>query len=498
MFFLSLLFSAYSKPVFLVPPEVYEKGRQSDADPFFHHLQEELSTDENLTLHTIADAGLVRNKSAQEYLDTCVPGEYSGCAFTICDANNISMLLSTSFTEEAAVTVTIANVQTGSAVIEEIPFVGAQKTAEQVVILFTKVYSGKYQQEKQEDKAEVDEDTVETSSDSDTANLDYKDYNLPPIRLLKEEKTQKRLTKEQIAEMKKDEGSKEWDKFNMDPEEYMRFINSGISLLRWKSLKQGRKNKLMLRLGGGLGFLPAHFLYYGRSVYSDVDTELVEVYAWQIPQADVSVLSNISLSFGLTPELDFGVTTGTATGRISFDMWAQKAGQTPLFRKDNLANPVWFVEPEISYVPEITSTIRPIASAGVSFLFGRSIEPDVSTFTNTFSCRYYPQYNESGQCVPVDLALPVVNPPLVVMLKLQPGAEMSLNSNLDVWVRTPISLVLSAGNAPGVIQDGGGALPEKERDTPGGYSIMGFGVIFGVQTRVDPISLSNALFSKDK
>jgi len=92
----------------------------------------------------------------------------------------------------------------------------------------------------------------------------------------------------------------------------------------------------------------------------------------------------------------------------------------------------------------------------------------------------------------------VVNPPLVVMIKLQPGAEMSLNSSLDVWVRTPLSFVLSAGNAPGIIQQGGGALPEKERDIPGGYTTLGFGVLFGVQTRFDPVVVSNALFSQER
>ena len=74
---------------------------------------------------------------------------------------------------------------------------------------------------------------------------------------------------------------------------------------------------------------------------------------------------------------------------------------------------------------------------------------------------------------------------------------MSLNSSLDVWVRTPLSFVLSAGNAPGVVQQGGGALPEKERDIPGGYTTVGFGVIFGVQTRIDPVAISKTLFSQD-
>ena len=160
--------------------------------------------------------------------------------------------------------------------------------------------------------------------------------------------------------MKQDEGSKEWDRYNMGPDEFMRFINSGISLSDWKNLKQGRKNKFMIRAGGGLAFLPAHALYYGRSVYSDVDTSLVEAYAWQIPQSDVSVVYQFALSYGITPEVDVGIGLGRATGRVTMDMWSQKAGQTPYFRKENLSNPVLMLEPEISYVPKITSIVRPI------------------------------------------------------------------------------------------------------------------------------------------
>ena len=75
--------------------------------------------------------------------------------------------------------------------------------------------------------------------------------------------------------------------------------------------------------------------------------------------------------------------------------------------------------------------------------------------------------------------------------------EMSLNRNLDVWVRTPLSFVLFSSNTPDVIQEGGGALPERERDIPGGFSTVGFGVLFGVQTRLDPMSISKRLFDRN-
>ena len=92
MFYFLCMLSSYAAPVFLVPPDVYDSGRQSDADPFFQHVQEELRADSSLDIRLVADLSGVREKSSQEYLDACLPGEFAGCAFTICDSNNIPML----------------------------------------------------------------------------------------------------------------------------------------------------------------------------------------------------------------------------------------------------------------------------------------------------------------------------------------------------------------------------------------------------------------------
>ena len=252
----------------------------------------------------------------------------------------------------------------------------------------------------------------------------------------------------------------------MNANEYMAFINSGSSLLKWKALKQGRLNKIMIRAGGGLGYIPAHGFYYGRSVFSNVDSSLVESYAWQIPQADISVLSQLSVGYGLRPDLDIGVTLGRAAGRFSIDLWTQVAGQTPSFRRENLSNDIFYIEPEISYVPRITSLVKPIASAALSMMFGRSADDYFASFEQTY---------------------PVLGDSFLMMLKLQPGVEMSLNTGLDVWVRAPLSMVIIGVNDPDIEQQGGGALPERERDIPGGYSTIGFSVLLGVQTRLDPI-----------
>ena len=496
MIFSFLLHSALAEPVLLPEPEVRGAATQAHVNEFFRTLKKELSSDIKIQVRDIASMESIRGETSSSYMEACLPGETAGCAFLLADTNKIPLLFSLMFETNKEVQVTIARVQKGEIVQETIKAGTADEQAQKAVVLFTKVHNNTYAPSEGKEGISGSPAAV-VSTTENQEDLSYMEAKLPPIRLQKDEKKETRLTKAIIEEMKKDEGSKEWDKYNMGPDEFMRFINSGISLLDWKNLKQGRKNKFIVRAGGGLGFLPAHSLYYGRAVYSDVDTTLVEAYAWQIPQSDVSVVYEFALSYGLTPEFDIGVGVGRATGRVTMDMWSQKAGQTPYFRRENLANPVFLLEPEISYVPKITSIIRPIFSGGLSMIFGRSTETDVSTFTRSFSCRYYPQYDANNQCITSGVYEPKAETPFIAQLKIQPGAEMSLNRNLDVWVRTPLSFTVFSNNTPDVIQEGGGALPERERDIPGGYSTVGFGVIFGVQTRIDPIAITKSIFERN-
>lgn len=495
MIFSFLVHSAFAEPVLLPTPEVRGAATQAHVSNYFRILTEELSSDTQIQVRDIPSMGALRGEEAQKYMNDCLPGETAGCAFSLADANDIPLLFSTTFESNKAALITIIRVQKGDIIQETIKANSADEQAKKAVVLFTKVYNNTYVASEPKEGEKTDSGT--TVSVENEEDLSYMEAKLPPIRLQQDEKKETRLTKDIIEEMKKDEGSKEWDRYNMGPDEFMRFINSGTSLMDWKNLKQGRKNKFIIRAGGGLGFLPAHALYYGRAVYSDIDTTLVEAYAWQIPQSDVSVVYELAVSYGITPELDVGVGFGRATGRVTMDLWSQKAGQTPYFRKENLANPVFLLEPEISYVPKITSVIRPIFSGGLSLIFGRSTEVDVATFTRSFGCRYYPQYDANNQCITSDVYEPTAQTPFIAQIKLQPGAEMSLNRNLDVWVRTPLSFTVFSSNTPDVIQEGGGALPERERDIPGGYTTLGFGVLFGVQTRIDPIAISKRIFDRN-
>ena len=472
MFLLLSSLALAGESFLLAPVEIRGSTSISHAEAYQAELKELLEKRKSPAMINISDYPSFRGMPADKYLKECIPGELSGCAFALADANDTAFLISSKFESNDLVEVTVVNLKEGMIVQELISVKSTKEAAQRGSKVFVQVASGTYEapEIKESNSGIKPEERIGSTSDQEETQEE-----LPPINFKKEDKVDKTLTKADIEEMKKDEGSKEWDQFNMSAKEYMAFINSGSSLLKWRSLKQGRLNKLMIRFGGGLGYIPAHNFYYGRSVFSNVDNSLVESYAWQIPQADISVLSQISIGYGLRPDLDVGVSLGRASGRFSIDLWTQVAGQTPSFRRENLSNDIFYIEPEVSFVPKITSLVKPIASVGLSMMFGRSADDYFASFEQTY---------------------PVLNDSFLMMLKLQPGVEMSLNSGLDVWVRSPLSMVVVGINDPDIIQEGGGALPERERDVPGGYSPIGFGVLLGIQTRVDPVGTIKNLINK--
>ncbi len=450
-------------------------GTAKRANEIKTQLVRALKKDKKLDIRTVEELEPTRDQEAAAYMKECLAGEYAGCTFTLAERAELQYALSMSMKSAAVVALSVIDVSQGKILLtQELPaddpLALSRKTKEVLGKavrgeLKPKVVPKKEKSEEEKKKEEVVEKKV--------VRDDGVVYALEPVKIIKKAEEEVLYSKEQIEEMKREEGTKEWDKLSMGPDEFMEFMNSDIPLLRWRELKRGRQGMLLVRLGGGIGFLPSHAFYYGRSVFSNVDGSLVESYAWQIPESGTSVLSELSINYGITPKIDLGLTLGNAGGRFFVDLWTQTAGQTPTFRRTSLANNVLFIEPEISYVSRTTSLVKPVAAVSVSIMQNNSAVDYIANFEETY---------------------PVLDSSTLVLLKLKAGVELSLSPNVDVWIRTPISYVLAATNGPAVEQEGGGALPAKERDIPGGYTPAGFGVVIGVQSRIDMIKLTDRIF----
>ena len=134
---------------------------------------------------------------------------------------------------------------------------------------------------------------------------------------------EKKLTKSDIDAMMEYEGTKEWDRLDMSPRMYMKYVNSGMSLRRWRDLTNGRKGQVMLRVGTGVRRTLNKGYYHARRALSgDIQNGFREfdAYAWQTPLNGVGLDMNLSASYGLAPALDIGAYVGRTSGGYSIDV----------------------------------------------------------------------------------------------------------------------------------------------------------------------------------
>jgi hypothetical protein len=191
-----LLQQSLAEPVLLPFPEIRGAATKAHVDEFFRMLTEELSTDTTITVRQISDLDPIRGTEAQKYMTECIPGEASGCAFSLADINRVPMLLSIKFESNKQATITIVRIANGNIVEEEIRTKSTEEMVQETVLIFTKVQNGTYSPpQKEGEEKEVEE------KKEDEGVLDYKEYKLPPILLKSEEKEDVRLTRVIIEEM---------------------------------------------------------------------------------------------------------------------------------------------------------------------------------------------------------------------------------------------------------------------------------------------------------
>ena len=69
---------------------------------------------------------------ASDSMSECLPGESAGCAFSLADANNVSLLLSTTFDSNKELQAVIVRVQEGAVVQETISAKTSDEQAQKV------------------------------------------------------------------------------------------------------------------------------------------------------------------------------------------------------------------------------------------------------------------------------------------------------------------------------------------------------------------------------
>lgn len=424
----------------------------------------------------VSDMKPVHDQPPELYLESCPPGELKGCTFVLAEGSNVRLAVTgkvTALEVGSRVDVRIVDIKNAREVLAfEVDIgKGAEKIfAATVTRSLIAILQGKVGV--LEDLREKEEETGLVISKKEIEELNRYTKRTKGTKAVGErsdvEVETRKLTKEMIQEMIDEEGSKEWDEYNMGPWEFMRYINSGLALSRWRQLMKGRQGQIITRVGLGVKSGPSFGKYYGRIARSEIDLSAIQTYAWQNAGSGTGISSEAALTVGILPYLDIGVLGGVNTGTFTIDLHSITAGQSKAAKKpDELPNNVSYVGGEINYVPMLISRFKPVAGLAFTYHFGRKATEYVEQF-------------------PSDL--PDLNAANLLMMSLNPGLELRLSDTIDFWMRAPVSMVIysTPDSTPAFYQSGGGALGEEDRLKPEDYNILGFGLSVGFQARIGP------------
>ena len=285
----------------------------------------------------------------------------------------------------------------------------------------------------------------------------------------------KKLTKDDIYLLMEEEGSKEWDRMNLKPMEYLKFYNSGTSIREWRDLARGRKGSIILRGALGFGNGPTHGAFFGRTIQDD-SYVVIEAYSWQTLVTDTGARVRGSAGYGLTPFIDVSVVTGVATGRYKVDFHRRQVGgysvPPPAY---DFANNLFFYGGEvIATVPSLVpDRYKPIVGFDTIYL------------RNETATSYLAEFPPDG--------LPELEAPVAVMSSVILGGEMRLSKYLDFYMHFPLSFMLFSSNAPSTYRQNGGNLQPEDYQKPDDHSLFGWNCMVGMQTKIPVVKKSSSM-----
>ena len=438
---------------------------------------------------------------AEEYSLSCPAEEYVTCAFLVGQASKVKYAVATeirSLESGYRVIITYLDVQNSEEVLStnlDIASGGESAFTELVSRTLTSIDKGDISAN--EDIRVVQETGPRYDEEEAMAMDDYTRETGGGEAVeerVEVEVEEKKLTKSDIDSMMEYEGTKEWDRLDMSPRMYMKYVNSGMSLRRWRDLTNGRKGQVMLRVGAGVRRTLNKGYYHARRALSgDIENGFREfdAYAWQTPLNGVGLDMNLAASYGLAPFLDVGAYVGRTSGGYSIDVHKYVLSQNSTPRNIETVTDIGSVVHlggTVLYTPLVIPRVRPVIGADVAYILGRQATDYIKFSAPDFNAQ--PEYPE----------LPASNMTSVHGIL---GAEVSLSNRFDFYVHVPIGGIISVsckpiepqeGCAPTTYRNGSGYFnTSAEADSqeyiqqPMDYDKFSVGINLGVQIRIPVI-----------
>lgn len=270
-----------------------------------------------------------------------------------------------------------------------------------------------------------------------------------------------KLTRKDLEEYSDRDDTPPWQKLRMSRASYLRFENSGVSLVDWRRRLRGRLGQILLRanVGGGPGPWGLH--HEGRWLrgFDVASGQFVDLAVRQYQEARYTGSSSLQLEvgFGVAPWVEvagvFGLRNAPFTYRFKQDVDGEPAIPGRLNQTPGGTNEFGG---RVQFVPMPTYQVRPTAHVGVFSWQGVGLSPDPPL---------------------VDLAAPKAT-----YLQLGAGAELSAGRYLNLFLRGHKNVQL-AGTFFDELQQGEVNRLENFEE-PLRDARMGWGIQVGFQVRI--------------
>lgn len=430
------------------------------------YLAVALEGDASIRLLRVEDTPPFEDYDSRVYIDGCPEGDIIGCTTVIAQRAAVAFAVTgTVRVVDGTISVDLAVLDIGANRVavqfqSELPEGDDKAFAEAVVKVLVAAVNGEIGQDvdiRDNEDAPVARDNSALARQIEELQ---DELGAAQVELSRPERSLPRTeyTVEKLSEDMQGEGLKPWERLDMRPGDYLRYKNSGFSLVEWRRRAVGRAGQILLRPTVGFVSGPVDGGYYGAF---GVDDTLAVVDSWsaQSIQSGRGVEAAFGAGYGILPFLELGVEGGIWSGHFSIEVKQQQIGD--------------FEEPSepMSYqqvsgygglraivAPFPVLPVRPRLGVGVDFAAGRSsthflqLPPELTTF----SARS------------------------MLLGKLLVGGEARINRRVDFVLDVPLTLVASTLTDTARVSDQ--EVVDPVVPTPA--SAVGWGIRAGLQIRL--------------
>ncbi|MBN2799664.1 MAG: hypothetical protein JXX28_11000 [Deltaproteobacteria bacterium] len=406
---------------------------------------------------------------AEVYLASCTDAQRTGCAYVIGDRAQAAWVISgmvfSPLGEDLQVEVAFLDVRnTRIPLVVQLPGDDPEFMAERITELMALVIQspGVELDIREEDPALVRARRKEFAK-AMSAELNTLEEELggPGDReVLRAE--QRQLTMNDLVRDQGREDGAPWEVVGMTQEAYLRYRNSGLSLLDWRARLRGREGRPVIGLGVGLGAGPWGERLDARWVL-DENLQHLGTAAFLELRNTSSPSVQVEGGIGLTPNLQLSLAFASRTSQVSWIVHNEVEGQMEAAAvADEALRTTWQIGARADYIPLQWRSVRPTAGVGVAMWHGSRF--DLDTTSSSF--------------------LPVFTTPSLLVIQGGPGVEAQLSEALLLFSRAEVLLGIGDGLQQ-VKEDGSAALYHQAE--PEGWSPLGWQVSLGLQVLLPPL-----------